>query len=88
MQELIQVEFQAAVCLNAAMQQNHLPVIHRLHISAQGEPLQWPLTVSLKSEPAFAQPWSCTVETLQPGEHRELTPVSLQLSGGFFRQMT
>ena len=88
MQELIQVEFQAAVCLNAAMQQNHLPVIHRLHISAQGEPLQGPLTVSLKSEPAFAQPWSCTVETLQPGEHRELTPVSLQLSGGFFRQMT
>ncbi|HET6383165.1 MAG TPA: DUF3320 domain-containing protein [Armatimonadota bacterium] len=74
--------------VNYAIQQNHVPVVKRLHLSnTTGEDMEG-LIVTLSAEPAFAVPWVRRVDRIPAGETIDVGTVDLELCAPFLRTLS
>lgn len=66
----------------AAMCRNQMPMIGRMVLKNIGEAQMENLRVQISAEPAFLEPWSAEIPSLEAGESAELTP-ALELNRDF-----
>ncbi len=74
--------------VNYAVQQNHVPIIKRLRVTNTSTTPLTRCQVTVTSAPAFALPFTTTVDLLPPGEAVDLKSIDLQLSGEFLAGLT
>ncbi|WP_158299201.1 DUF3320 domain-containing protein [Paenibacillus antri] len=74
--------------VNFAMQQNHVPVVRRLWLHNGGDADLEDVTVSIASEPAFAAPWSKTLDVVPAGATVDVGVVDLRLSPTVLAELT
>ncbi|CAM4012542.1 DUF3320 domain-containing protein [Cohnella lubricantis] len=74
--------------VNFAMQQNFVPVITKIVLRNDSDQDLRQVTVRINADPAFAPPWSKTVDLIPASRAIELGPVPLQISGTFLAELT
>lgn len=81
-------EWEYGRTVNFAMQQNHVPIIRRLCVHNVGESDLHDVTVSIMSEPAFASPWSKTLDLVPAGQRVDVGVVDLRLATTYLAELT
>ncbi len=84
----LSVEFIYTKAINFAMQQNHMPVIHKLLIKNNSDADLTNITVAINSEPDFAKPHLFTVDQLQKNEVLEWDDIDLKINGQYLANLT
>lgn len=74
--------------ISFAMQQNYVPVIHSLILENTGEGDLENVTLSIRTEPAFAYDFTRHIERIPAGEKLELEDLDLHLSPTFLYGLT
>ncbi|MCR2803978.1 DUF3320 domain-containing protein [Paenibacillus soyae] len=74
--------------VNYAMQQNFVPVVHKLALRNETESDLTSITVRIISEPEFASEWTKTVDVIPAGQTVEIGAVPIGLSGSFLAGLT
>jgi superfamily I DNA and/or RNA helicase len=85
---LLSAGFSYLPVINFAMQQNRVSFVRELTIENSSEQLLENLTVTLATEPDFAQPLPYVIERLGSGEKVRITVNLLNLSANYFSQLT
>lgn len=84
----IHVEYIHLPVINYAMQQNRISLIRKFTIRNTGEEKLNNLNISLTTDPYFADAVPYHIDTIQPGETVRVEGFKLNLSTGFFVQLT
>lgn len=88
MENVIEITGIYSDVINFAMQQNHVPIIRKLFIKNVGAEELRDLTVSITSDPIFAEEWNTTISLLAPNQIMEVSAVNLHLSASYLCGLT
>ena len=83
-----EVNFIYTPAINYAFQQNHVPTIRELTITNHSENDWKNISLSLSSEPDFAEVWTAQLEFLGPGQSQQFTNIPLSVATQFLAQLT
>ena len=84
----IMVDVDMNPSVNFAMQQNHVPLINALSIKNISAEVLSDLIVEITSDPAFAEPWKCSIAELQPLQEVRLSSIPLLMSPSFLANLS
>jgi very-short-patch-repair endonuclease len=88
MDQTIEVEVDLNSSVNFAMQQNEVAILRSLRLTNCIPESLDGLTVEIETEPQFAQPWTTSLDKLDAGETRAISPIDLRLSSSFLWQVS
>ncbi|MDE6702441.1 MAG: DNA helicase, partial [Muribaculaceae bacterium] len=84
----IKVSVSFVPVINFSMQQNHVPVIREIILKNDGEEELTDLSISLESDPAFAEPTTLHVGAIAPGSEVRLTTIPVRISATYLSNLT
>ncbi|MDE5567427.1 MAG: DUF3320 domain-containing protein, partial [Muribaculaceae bacterium] len=84
----IKVSVSYVPVINFSMQQNHVPVIREIILKNDGEEELTDLSISLESDPAFAEPTTLHVDAIVSGSEVRLTTVPVRISATYLSNLT
>ena len=74
--------------INLAVQQNGVPVVKSLRIQNKSDVPQGNLEITVSVDPAVSRTWRKRISDISPQSCVDLCPIQLQLSPGFFTELT